>query len=476
MTDTATQPDTLAPQDAAAPPDRFQGGNILTGRVTSLSSQEAELDLGDGAVGVLSCRHYTSGLMIDLTEELNEGDELEAAVLIREDHHKRVVLSRIWARSQRAWQKIMEAESSGEVIEVRVAQVVKGGLAVLLDEVRGFLPLSLLMLTELPSDVAERLAADAEEEHKTKAPAIEELAVEESKAEAPVAAEEMPSAAEASAAEESPVPPASTQTEAREFEKESILEALVGHTIPCKVIEVNQKKNKFIVSHNAAVWARRRETTREILEGLSQGDTVEGKVVELADFGTFIDIGGVRGLLHRKETAWNHGPDPGKLFDVGDSVTCLIAKINLDKGQALLSLKTGENPVKHVQVGQILKGRVDRLAYSGAIVALDPEISVNGKSREAADQAAAGHEASNQATTNQAEEKDQATVTEISHKCQLFGYLPVEEMAENTVKQPQRLVVPGDEVTVKVINLDKKKARVDLSIIEAIIPAELLVG
>ncbi len=116
------------------------------------------------------------------------------------------------------------------------------------------------------------------------------------------------------------------------------------------------------------------------------------------------------------------------------------------------------------------------MAYSGAIVALDPESSANGKSREAADQAAAGHEASNQATTNQAEEKDQATVTEISHKCQLFGYLPVEEMAENTVKQPQRLVVPGDEVTVKVINLDKKKARVDLSIIEAIIPAELLVG
>ncbi len=457
MTDTATQPDTLAPQDAAAPPDRFQGGNILTGRVTSLSSQEAELDLGDGAVGVLSCRHYTSGLMIDLTEELNEGDELEAAVLIREDHHKRVVLSRIWARSQRAWQNIIEAESSGEVIEVRVAQAVKGGLAVLIDEVRGFLPMSLLMLSELPSDVAEGLVPVAEE------PSVEETPAEE-------ATEEEPSA------ETSPESPASTQPEARELEKETILEALVGHTIPCKVIEVNQKKSKFIVSHNAAVWARRRETTREVLEGLSQGDTVEGKVVELADFGTFIDIGGVRGLLHRKETAWNHGPDPGKLFDVGDSVTCLIAKINLDKGQALLSLKTGENPVKHVQVGQILKGRVDRLAYSGAIVALDPESSANGESQEAADQAAAGHEASNQATTNQAEEKDQATATEISHKCQLFGYLPVEEMAENTVKQPQRLVVPGDEVTVKVINLDKKKARVDLSIIEAIIPAELLVG
>ena len=141
--------DGAASVDTVEPEDRFKNGTILTGKVVSVSSQEAVLDLGDGAMGVLNCRHYTSGLMVDLTVELKEGDELEAAVLIREDHLKRVVISRIWARSQRAWQKIIEAQKSSEVIEARVVQTVKGGLAVLIDEVRGFLPKSLVVLSEL---------------------------------------------------------------------------------------------------------------------------------------------------------------------------------------------------------------------------------------------------------------------------------------------------------------------------------------
>ncbi len=514
----------------AEPKNRFENGSILSGKVTAVSSQEAELDLGDGAVGVLNCRHYTSGLMIDLADELKEGDEVEAAVLIREDHLKRVVLSRIWARTQRAWQKILEAHKSGEVIEVRVAHVIKGGLAVFVDEVRGFVPASLLMLEEFsgedgegevaaeaagvvdaevapepepesapgpeaapgpdpepePEPVAE---AESESDDELEADAAPEPETDdESEADAALEPEAAESVADAEA-ESAPEPAAETVSEpAADAVPEptpaapataDILDSLVGQTISCKVIEASQSKGRLILSHNAAVWAGRREALKQTLQDFSKGNLVEGTVVALEEFGAFVEVDGVRGLLHRREMAWNHGPDPDKLFSVGDQVSCQITKLNPDKAQLLLSLKAGENPIEQLEAGQVLVGRVDRLTYSGAIVELD----TNGAGGGAAGADEVGEGAGRSAGGDASADVDDSAAddgtanngsAQTSHKCQLFGFLPVSEMAENPPKQPQRLVVPGDEVTVKIMDLDKRKARVDLSIIEAIIPEELL--
>ena len=275
----------------------------------------------------------------------------------------------------------------------------------------------------------------------------EEVAAENSAAGEVVVEEGEASKAESTTTPESGPPVKAAEADQPAALTTSKLEDLVGLTIACKVIESNQSKNRFVVSHRAAVWAKRNEAAKEKLQGLSKGDLVEGKVVDLVDYGAFVNIGGIRGLLHRKETAWNHGPDPEKLFAVGDNVTCIVAKVNPGKGQVIFSLRAGENPIKRIEVGQVLTGRVDRIVYSGVIVALDPELW-----QESAEGNGAG---------------------EVSHKCQLFGFVPVEEMSENQIRQPQRLVVPGDEVAVKIMNLDKKKNRVDLSIIEAVIPAAL---
>ena len=562
----ASEPEVKAdqkPVTPAKPQDRFSNGSIVKGTVTSVSFQEAELDLGDGQVGVLNCRHYTSDLMIDLTSELKVGDELEAAVLIRADHRKRVVLSRIWARSQQAWKKINEAKKSGGLLEVMVAQVLDSGLTVLVDEVRGFLPLSLMTMSELvpeanaeaetetetakestaepaaeevadpTSEVASEATSDAaateepgsdalddavSEAPGAEAPADEaasdaaaaeeaaeksadEAASDEATTEEPVAEDLVDEASEASEAEEpateeseleatadsvatdaavepepaaDPAPddseagaePAADPAEALPPDTTTALDNLVGQTLVCKVVEANQPKNRLVVSHNAALWALRREAAREILAGLSKDDIVEGTVVRVADYGAFVDLGDVTGLLHRRDTAWNHGLDPEKLFTIGDTIACRVAKINMDKTQVMLSLRTGQNPISRLKVGQVLTGKVDRLAFSGAIVALDPE---------AAGEVGVGDEAGGGAESGGGTESGaEPAQNQLDFKCQLYGFVPVSEMAENSVKQPQRLVVPGDEVAVKVMGVDRKKSRVDLSIIEAIIPAELL--
>ena len=520
--ESASEPEVKADQKPVAPAkpqDRFSNGSIVKGTVTSVSFQEAELDLGDGQVGVLNCRHYTSDLMIDLTSELKVGDELEAAVLIRADHRKRVVLSRIWARSQQAWQKINEAKKSGGLLEVMVAQVLDSGLTVLVDEVRGFLPLSLMTMSELvpeadaeaeteaetaktsaaepvaeevvdpTSEVASEATSDAAATEEPGSDAVDDAVSEASEAEEPATEESALEATADSAATDSavepepaadPAPddseagaepaadsePAADPAEALPPDTTTALDNLVGQTLVCKVVEANQSKNRLVVSHNAALWALRREAAREILAGLSKDDIVEGTVVRVADYGAFVDLGDVTGLLHRRDTAWNHGLDPEKLFTIGDTIACRVAKINMDKTQVMLSLRTGQNPISRLKVGQVLTGKVDRLAFSGAIVALDPEAAGEvGVGDEAGDGAEAGDGTESGAEPAQ---------NQLDFKCQLYGFVPVSEMAENSVKQPQRLVVPGDEVAVKVMGVDRKKSRVDLSIIEAIIPAELL--
>ena len=505
--ESAGKPEVKADQKPVAPAkpqDRFSNGSIVKGTVASVSFQEAELDLGDGQVGVLNCRHYTSDLMIDLTSELKVGDELEAAVLIRADHRKRVVLSRIWARSQQAWQKINEAKKSGGLLEVMVAQVLDSGLTVLVDEVRGFLPLSLMTMSELvpeadaeaeteaetaktsaaepvaeevvdpTSEVASEATSDAAATEEPGSDAVDDAVSEASEAEEPATEESALAATADSATTDAAVEPepaadsepAADPAEALPPDTTTALDNLVGQTLVCKVVEANQSKNRLVVSHNAALWALRREAAREILAGLSKDDIVEGTVVRVADYGAFVDLGDVTGLLHRRDTAWNHGLDPEKLFTIGDTIACRVAKINMDKTQVMLSLRTGQNPISRLKVGQVLTGKVDRLAFSGAIVALDPE---------AAGEVGVGDEAGGGAEAGDGTESGaEPAQNQLDFKCQLYGFVPVSEMAENSVKQPQRLVVPGDEVAVKVMGVDRKKSRVDLSIIEAIIPAELL--
>lgn len=482
--------------------DKFRNGNIVTGTVLNVNFQQAEIDLGDGEIGVLSGRHYAAGLQVDLTGELKAGDEVEAAVLIRADHNNRVVLSRTWARSQRAWKKIMEAQKNSTIIEAVIVEAVKGGYSVEIDDARGFLPSSLVVRSELAkaADVsaaedegvsgeiaadeeaevgtmaddgtgnaeAEEKATDGKEAVGKEAIDAEETAVagesdgdgeaelaeaDESKRDDEAArADEPTEADELAEAEPSDKKPDEPQAKEAQSLAPRASDEFVGQIVKCKVIEAKPSSNRYVLSHKAAVRAEQRAKEKERVATLEKGTIVSGKVVALEDFGAFVDIGGARGLLHRTEMAWNHPNEPKEIVKMGESVFCKIIKINQQKAQVGLSLCFGENPISKVEVGQRLTGKVDRLAYAGAIVALEiPDVAV--------DEGSAADDSSNSDPS--------------SPKCLLHGFVHVSEMSEYPIRRPQRVVLPGDEVAVKVIEVQRKQRRIGLSIIDAVVPDEL---
>ena len=498
--ETESAKEAVEPVEAEAVPEeaagKFRNGNIVTGTVLNVNFQQAEIDLGDGEIGVLSGRHYAAGLQVDLTGELKAGDEVEAAVLIRADHNNRVVLSRTWARSQRAWKKIMEAQKNSTIIEAVIVEAVKGGYSVEIDDARGFLPSSLVVRSELAKaadvsaaedeGVSGEIAADEEDEVGTMADdgtgnaeaeekatdgkeaigkeAIdaEETAVagesdgdgeaELAEADESTRADEPAKADELAEAEPSDKKPDEPQAEESQTHAPRASDEFVGQIVKCKVIEAKPSSNRYVLSHKAAVRAEQRAKEKERVATLEKGTIVSGKVVALEDFGAFVDIGGARGLLHRTEMAWNHPNEPKEIVKMGESVFCKIIKINQQKAQVGLSLCFGENPISKVEVGQRLTGKVDRLAYAGAIVALEiPD--------GAADEGSAADDSSNSDPS--------------SPKCLLHGFVHVSEMSEYPIRRPQRVVLPGDEVAVKVIEVQRKQRRIGLSIIDAVVPDEL---
>ena len=120
----------------------LKSGTIVTGMVTSVSPRELELDLGEGRTAVIGSRHWTSGLEVDLTGEVRKGDPVSAAVLVREDHKNRIVLSRSWGLQLKAWQEASEAMEAGKLVDGTVTDAGKPGWTVDIG-IRAFVPASL---------------------------------------------------------------------------------------------------------------------------------------------------------------------------------------------------------------------------------------------------------------------------------------------------------------------------------------------
>ena len=475
--------------------DKFANGNIVTGTVLKVNFQQAEIDLGDGEIGVLSGRHYAAGLQVDLTGELKAGDEVEAAVLIRADHNNRVVLSRTWARSQRAWKKIMEAKKNSTVVEAVIVEAVKGGYSVEIDDARGFLPSSLVMRSELTkaagTSAAEFGVVDGgtrdyeEDATDSKEAVVEEATAAAGETDAGGEAELAEADKTTREAEPSETKPEEPSEEASQSPATRASDEFVGQIVKCKVIEAKPSSNRYVLSHKAAVRIEQREKEKERIAALEKGTIVSGKVVGLEDFGAFVDIGGARGLLHRTEMAWNHPSEPNEILEMGESVFCKIIKINEQKAQVGLSLCFGANPISKVEVGQRLTGKVDRLAYAGAIVALEiPEGAAEGGNAEGGtageDKTDSRGKGGSKSANGKAPASEETKAGEAgdpaapgSPKCLLHGFVHVSEMSEYPIRRPQRVVLPGDEVAVKVIEVQRKQRRIGLSIIDAVVPDEL---
>jgi small subunit ribosomal protein S1 len=194
---------------------------------------------------------------------------------------------------------------------------------------------------------------------------------------------------------------------------------LVGETLTLKVIEIDRQRNRLVLSERKARSAVRRARMAE----LEEGQVVDGRVTALVDFGAFVDIGGVEGLIHVSKLDRGYVKDPGEVLSVGDEVTVLVDRVNVEHERISLNREAllpdpWETIDEHHQEGDLVTGTVVRIADFGVFVALP------------------------------------AGITGLLHKSQMSNYGP----------QPEELVRPGDEILVRIISIDHQRKRVGLSL------------
>ncbi len=209
---------------------------------------------------------------------------------------------------------------------------------------------------------------------------------------------------------------------------------LVGKPIRLKVIELNRKRNRVILSERAAMSEVRKEQKEKVLDELQEGQIRIGRVSSITDFGVFVDLGGADGLAHMTELTWERGKKARDLFNVGDEVQAYILKIDRETRKISLSLKRAQpekwdTTVDRFVIGQILIGRITKLMPFGAFVRLDGPVE---------------------------------------------GLIHISELSNRRIQHPKDVVKEGDVVPVKLVRIEKDRHRLGLSLRQARNDAEAM--
>ena len=326
-------------------------GEVIEGTVIDVKPDEIILNIGYKSDGILTRNEYTNESNVDLTTLVKPGDKMEVKVLKVNDGEGQVLLTYKRLAADRGNKRIEEAFNNKEVLTATVSQVLDGGLSVVVEEVRIFIPASLV------SDV---------------------------------------------------------------YEKD--LSKYAGQEIEFVISEYNPKRRRYIGDRKQLIVAKKAEMQKELFEKIKAGDIVEGTVKNVTDFGAFIDLGGVDGLLHISEMSWGRVESPKKVFKVGETLKVLIKEIEGTK--VALSLKFDDsNPWKDAAtkyaVGNEVTGKVARMTDFGAFVELEPGID---------------------------------------------ALLHVSQIAKEHIEKPSDVLAVGQDVTAKVVDFNEEGKKISLSI------------
>ena len=202
------------------------------------------------------------------------------------------------------------------------------------------------------------------------------------------------------------------------------LDEFLGQKIECKVIELNRSRNNVVLSRRAVLEEERKEARQQILDRLERGQVVEGTISNIVDFGAFVDLDGIDGLIHISELSWGHVNHPSEVLTIGETVKVKVLDIDRDRQRISLGLKqTQEDPwervVRTYNVGDVLEGKVTKVVSFGAFVEIMEGVE---------------------------------------------GLVHISELAQHHVENPREVVEPGDEVKVKILEIDEERRRLSLSL------------
>lgn len=205
------------------------------------------------------------------------------------------------------------------------------------------------------------------------------------------------------------------------------LQPYIGRTLESKIIELDKNRNNVVLSRRAWLEETQKEQREGFLSDLKPGEVRTGVVSSVVNFGAFVDLGGMDGLVHVSELSWKHVDHPSSVVAVGDEIKVQVLEVDLDRERISLSLKaTQQDPWQEFasahQVGELVYGRVTKLVPFGAFVQVGEGIE---------------------------------------------GLVHISEMSAHHVDLPEQVVTPGEELWVKIIDLDLQRRRISLSIKQA---------
>ena len=328
----------------------IRNGEVVDGTVIDVKPDEIVLNIGYKADGIITRSEYTNDSNADLTTMVSVGDPMTVKVLKVNDGEGQVLLTYKRLAAEKGNERLKEAYENHEVLKAPVTQILGGGLSVVVDEARVFIPASLVSDT---------------------------------------------------------------------YEKD--LSKYQDQEIEFVISEFNPRRNRVIGDRRQLLVAEKAEKQKELFEKLHVADTVEGVVKNVTDFGAFIDLGGVDGLLHISEMSWGRVENPKKVFKVGDELKVLVKDIHDTK--IALSLKFPEsnpwaNAAEDYAVGTVITGKVARMTDFGAFVELAPGVD---------------------------------------------ALLHVSQISKAHVDKPSDVLKVGEEVTAKIVDLNEAEKKISLS-------------
>src|SRR5512144_2188575 len=201
------------------------------------------------------------------------------------------------------------------------------------------------------------------------------------------------------------------------------LDEFMGQKLECKVIELNRSRNNVVLSRRAVLEEERKEVREQILGRLQPGQVVEGKISNIVDFGAFVDLEGIDGLIHISELSWSHVNHPSEVVSISDTVRVKV--LDIDRGRQRISLglkQTQEDPWQRVvdmyNVGDELEGKVTKVVTFGAFVEIMDGVE---------------------------------------------GLVHISELSQQHVENPREIVRPGDDIRVRILEIDSERRRLSLS-------------
>ncbi|MDP2211483.1 MAG: 30S ribosomal protein S1 [Candidatus Aquicultor sp.] len=202
------------------------------------------------------------------------------------------------------------------------------------------------------------------------------------------------------------------------------LHQFIGQTMECRIIEMDRNRNNVVLSRRAVLEEEKKHEKGKLLEKIVKGAVLEGKISSIVDFGAFVDLGGIDGLIHISELCWNHIDHPSEVVAVGDDVKVQVLDVDFDRERISLGLRqTQEDPwrqkVGSYNVDQFITGKVTKLVPFGAFVEIEEGLE---------------------------------------------GLIHISELAHKHVEMPEEIVKVGESVDVKIVGIDVDKRRVSLSV------------